>query len=197
LYQLERFFNISKLNRSEPKKGSVLISEPFLEDNFFKRSVIYLCEHNEDGSYGFVLNNLLTVHLGDVLDGLTDSDFQIAFGGPVNSSSLFFLHKLGDKIDNSQEVENGLFTGGDFESIKSLIQANVIEDSEIRFFLGYSGWTAGQLDEEIKNNAWIVCEDFAFDVLTSSDKSMWKDTLKEMGGQFKVIANFPEDPALN
>jgi putative transcriptional regulator len=197
LYQLERFFNISKLNRSEPKKGSILISEPFLEDNFFKRSVIYLCEHNADGSYGFVLNNLLTVHLGDVLDGFTDSDFQIAFGGPVNSSSLFFLHRLGDKIEGAQEIENGLYTGGDFESIKSLIQAHVIQESEIRFFLGYSGWTAGQLDEEIKNNAWIVCEDFDFDVLTSSDKSMWKDTLKEMGGQFKVIANFPEDPALN
>jgi len=195
---MKRYFNISQLNKNTPAVGRVLISEPFLSDNFFKRSVVYLCEHNEDGSFGFVLNNALTVDICDVMEGFnTHCDFQIGFGGPVNSSNLYYLHTLGDKIEGAEKVTEGLYTGGDFDQIKALINAGLICTSELRFFLGYSGWTAGQLEQEIKENSWIVSDEVALDIITSSNKSLWQKALNDMGGEFKVLANFPEDPTLN
>lgn len=195
---MKRFFEISKLNKDVPRKGSLLISEPFLADNFFKRSVVYLCEHNEDGSFGFVLNNMLTVNLGDVMDGFTEEcGFQIGFGGPVNSSNLYYLHALKSELPDSVMVTNGVYTGGDFDIIQKLINTNLIDEKQIRFFLGYSGWGAGQLESELEDNSWVVCNDYDVDIISKSDKSLWKNVLENMGGNFKVISNFPEDPALN
>ena len=195
---MKRFFEISKLNKDVPRKGSLLISEPFLADNFFKRSVVYLCEHNEDGSFGFVLNNMLTVNLGDVMDGFTEEcGFQIGFGGPENSSNLYNLHALKSELRDSVMVTNGVYTGGDFDIIQKLINTNLIDEKQIRFFLGYSGWGAGQLESELEDNSWVVCNDYDVDIISKSDKSLWKNVLENMGGNFKVISNFPEDPALN
>jgi putative transcriptional regulator len=194
---MDEFFNIAKLNLFKPEKGKVLLSEPFLEDNFFKRSVVYLCSHNKDGSFGFIINNVLTVCLHELVDGIESCDFSICFGGPVNSSNLYFIHSMGHKIPNSYEISEGIFTGGDFELIKEGINNGTITNRDIRFFLGYSGWSEGQLDEELKLNSWIVGEMNTEEVITTDRKSLWKEILDKMGGKYKVISNFPEDPNLN
>ncbi|CAG5080784.1 YqgE/AlgH family protein [Parvicella tangerina] len=194
---MKELYDIAKLNEIAPAKGKFLISEPFMEDNFFKRSVVFLCEHNTEGSFGFVLNNILTVGIGELIDDLNGCPFEVGFGGPVNSTNLYYLHTAGDKIENSFEVIDGIYTGGDFEQIKTLINTGLLKEDEIRFFLGYSGWTVGQLQEEIADDAWIVADFNSKEILKNVDKSLWKSLLDQMGGKFRMISNFPEDPNLN
>jgi len=194
---VEDLIDISKLNRLDPEKGRVLISEPFMEDEYFRRSVVYLCEHNEEGSFGFVLNNDLELDLSEVVEDINIEGFKLGFGGPVNSNNLYYLHTLGKEIEESYEVVPGLYSGGKFDQITALINENTVRQSDIRFFLGYSGWDAGQLKGEMEKNAWIVANAEISEVMSTSDKSLWKKLLKRMGGKFKMISNFPEDPTLN
>ena len=194
---MEDLIDISKLNRLDPEKGRVLISEPFMEDEYFRRSVVYLCEHNEEGSFGFVLNNDLELDLSEVVEDINIEGFKLGFGGPVNSNNLYYLHTLGKEIEESYEVVPGLYSGGKFDQITALINENTVRQSDIRFFLGYSGWDAGQLKGEMEKNAWIVANAEISEVMSTSDKSLWKKLLKRMGGKFKMISNFPEDPTLN
>lgn len=194
---MKELYDIAKLNEVSAAKGKFLISEPFMDDNFFKRSVVFLCEHNEDGSFGFVLNNILSVGIGELIDDLQGCDFEVGFGGPVNSTNLYYLHTAGDRIDNSFEVINGIYTGGSFEQIKTLINTGLLKEDEIRFFLGYSGWSVGQLEDEIKEDAWIVADFNSKEIIKNVDKALWKTLLDQLGGKFKMISNFPEDPSLN
>ncbi|MCB9187723.1 MAG: YqgE/AlgH family protein [Flavobacteriales bacterium] len=194
---MKELYDIAKLNEITPSKGKFLISEPFMQDNFFKRSVVFLCEHNAEGSFGFVLNNILTVGIGELLDELEGCEFEVGFGGPVNSTNLYYLHTAGDKINGSFEVIEGIYTGGDFDQIKTLIKTGILKEDEIRFFLGYSGWSAGQLQEELDEDSWIVADFNSKEILKTVDKSLWKSLLDQLGGKFKMISNFPEDPSLN
>ena len=123
-----------------PEKGCVLLSEPFLNDPFFKRTVVLLCEHNEDGAFGFVLNNYIDVALNEVIEDFPEWRNVISIGGPVKSGNLFYLHTLGDLIPESAMVVEGLYFGGDFEKVKELLQRGEIKQNQIRFFIGYSGW---------------------------------------------------------
>jgi len=191
------FLDISKINKLSPEKGSVLISEPFMTDENFKRSVVYLCEHNEDGSFGFVLNNFLDIPLSELVEDIVNEEFKVSFGGPVSPDNLFYVHTLKDELNGSYEVIPGLYTGGKFEDLIPLINTGVITPNEIRFFLGYSGWEAGQLETELSVSSWIVGKTNVNLVLNTHDKGLWKKILDEMGGKFKMISNFPEDPSLN
>ena len=191
------FLDISKINNLPPEKGRVLISEPFMEDKNFKRSVVYLCEHNEDGSFGFVTNNFLNISLSDLVEDIVNEEFKVSFGGPVSPDNLFYVHTLKNELEGSYEVMPGLYTGGKFEDLIPLINSGVIAPNQIRFFIGYSGWEAGQLDSELSTNSWIVGKTTINDILNTQDKSLWKNILNEMGGKFKMLSNFPEDPSLN
>lgn len=191
------FLDISKINKLSPKKGRVLISEPFMADERFKRSVIYICDHNEDGSFGFVMNNFLDISLSELVEDIVNEEFKVSFGGPVSPNNLFYLHTLKDELEGSYEVIAGLYTGGKFEDLIPLINTGVIAPNQIRFFLGYSGWEAGQLDTELSSDSWIVGKTNTDRVLNATNKNLWKKILDEMGGKFKMISNFPEDPNLN
>jgi len=133
---VDDLFNIAKLNKTQPSKGKFLISEPFMEDNFFKRSVVFLCDHNEDGSFGFVLNNILSINMKDVMEGFEECEFEVGFGGPVNSSNLYYIHTLGDILENSICIQDGLYTGGNFEKLQGLINSGLVDTNQVRFFLG-------------------------------------------------------------
>ena len=167
-------------------------------DPFFKRTVVLLCEHNDEGSFGFVINRYLEVDLTEIIEDFPEFDGHVSIGGPVQRDNLFYLHTLGDKIEHSIHVKDGLSMGGDFDIIKSMIIAGKINPDQIRFFVGYSGWDSGQLDKEMEGNSWIVGEAKIPTIMSSevSDK-VWSDTLKDMGKQYEILSNFPEDPSLN
>lgn len=189
--------NFKKLNKLNPKKGRILISEPFLDDDYFKRSVVLLCEHNEEGTFGYVLNNYIPTAISDILENFPEIDSRISLGGPVNSDNLFYIHTLGNKIQGSLEIIPGLFMGGSFEEMKSLMKDGLIKENELRFFIGYSGWSTGQLERELKDSSWIVAETDITTIMDTYIHNLWKKILGDMGENHQLFSNYPENPSLN
>jgi putative transcriptional regulator len=189
------FFHI--VNNDVTEKGRILISEPFLSDHYFRRSVVYLTEHNEEGSLGFVLNKPREVGLGEIVEDFPVSDFPVSVGGPVSNNTVHFLHTLGDQIPNSVAVTEGIFWGGDFDQIKSMVASGKIRPGQLRFFLGYAGWSPGQLEGELSEHAWLVGRIAPRMVMQGVDSEFWSDTLARYNNKYKAWANFPEDPGLN
>ena len=186
------------LSTITPAAGRLLISEPFMMDPNFKRSVILLTEYSEIGAMGFVLNQLSEYTLSDIMPDINYSEMQLYKGGPVGNNTLHFIHRCPDKIEGGIEITNGIYWGGDFEIVKGLINNYQLTDNDIRFFIGYSGWTEGQLDDELQEDTWMVTDKFNSDVLFShNEETLWKQTVVSMGQRYAHIANFPENPTLN
>jgi putative transcriptional regulator len=179
-------------------KGILLIAEPFMWDPNFKRTVTLICEHNNDhGTFGFVLNRPLEMKLHEAIQGIKKFDARLHYGGPVELDTLHFLHRLGDSIEGTVEVVEGIYWGGNFEQLKYLINSGTVSPSDFRFFLGYSGWSAGQLEEEMKQYSWIIHQAESRHVFSVNSSQLWKTTLREKGGEYAQMANYPEDPSFN
>ncbi|MDN4164044.1 YqgE/AlgH family protein [Cytophagales bacterium LB-30] len=180
-----------------PEKGVLLISDPFLPDSNFERSVVLLCEHNAEGSLGFVLNKQSNLLLSDMMADFEEAENQVFIGGPVEQNTLHFIHKIPD-LEGSICIQENLYWGGDFEHLKTLVSNQLVPASDIRFFIGYSGWSEGQLQREIEANGWIVHNRVRSNlVFDSSPEELWKVALQDMGGRFKMFSNYPADPRLN
>lgn len=180
-----------------PLKGQVLLSEPFLNDPYFKRTVILLCEHNEEGSFGFVLNNYIDVDLDQIMENMPSFGGKISIGGPVRNSNLYYIHTLGDQIEDSLEILPGVFMGGNFETLRKLLYAGKLEKNQVRFFVGYSGWSPEQLQGEIKANSWFVTNADKEVVMNTEIEDLWKVIMKKFGKKGEIISKMPEDPTLN
>jgi putative transcriptional regulator len=183
---------------AEPKPGQVLLSEPFLEDVYFGRKAVLLCEHNKESSFGFVLNNFIEVDLHELLQDMPQWEARISLGGPVKNSNLYYLHTCRQVPDATQVME-GLYMGGDFDWIKQAVLDQRITDLELRFFVGYAGWTSGQLADEIKSKSWFVVDASMEKIMdtTIEEDDYWKQLILAMGPEFTHIANAPTDPSLN
>lgn len=181
-----------------PKKGHLLIAEPsILGDVSFNRSVILIADHNDEGSVGFILNKPLDYTISDLLPEI-EIPIRVYNGGPVEQDNLYFIHKIPDLISNSVEISHGIFWGGDFSSVIPLINDGKLNDKDIRFFLGYSGWDANQLVNELISNTWIVTENiYKKSIIEKSDNSFWKEKMLELGGDYSIWSNAPEDPSFN
>ncbi|HEY4327137.1 MAG TPA: YqgE/AlgH family protein [Mucilaginibacter sp.] len=177
--------------------GRLLISEPFMPDPIFKRSVILLTEYSDEGAMGFILNHASEFLLGDLLPEVSYSEIPVYVGGPVANNTLHFIHCCPDKIADGIEVGEGVFWGGDFEKVKELIMNYSLTTDEIRFFTGYSGWTEKQLDNEIKADSWIVANKNLDMIFKSDEENFWRKIVIGLGQRYAHIANFPENPALN
>ena len=182
----------------KPERGDLLISEPFLPDPNFERSVVYLCEHDENGSFGFVLNQVSQVTLEEVIEEVEHSDAPVYVGGPVERNTMHFLHRSDLLKEDSKEICNGIMWGVNFENLLTLINTYQMDFDDIKFFVGYSGWSPGQLEEELKSNSWIIYKsaekDLVFDL---SSKDLWKQAMSELGGKYRMMSNYPTDPRLN
>ncbi|GGW69900.1 putative transcriptional regulator [Winogradskyella epiphytica] len=183
---------------NKPEKGNLLIAEPsIIGDISFNRAVILLADHNALGSVGFILNKPLNYNLKDLIEG-TDSTFTVYNGGPVEQDNLYFIHKLPELIPDSVEISHGIFWGGDFSVVIDLINEGKIANSDIRFFLGYSGWDEQQLDHELKSNAWLVSENIHNkEIIAKPCHSFWRDKMIELGGDYCIWSNAPENPSYN
>ena len=186
-----------RTNNLKPSKGRILISEPFLVDYYFKRSVVLLAEHNDEGSFGLIINKPVDMHLSDVLHDFPEFDAPIYLGGPVKTENLYFIHTKGNLIEESMKILEGLYWGGDIEHVKELITIGQLSAQDIKFFVGYSGWVAKQLDGELERNSWLVSNIKAKQVMDQNSESMWDEVIKRMGRDYAYWTNFPSDPALN
>jgi putative transcriptional regulator len=181
----------------KPSKGKLLIAEPsILSDKEFNRSVIYLTEYNEEGCIGFILNKPTEYKLKDLLPEI-DCEFTVYNGGPVEQENLYFIHQQAELIPNSIPIENDIYWGGDFDVLTDLLNTNQLDPDEIRFFLGYTGWAANQLDEEIKESTWSVVKNTYSELFTVKSDDIWKNQLMDLGGEYQIWANAPKNPTLN
>jgi len=179
-------------------KGVILISEPFLPDPNFERTVVLLCDHNEQGSVGFVLNRYADIQLPDVVEEFVGTEAKLYLGGPVEQNTMHFLHKIQHELEGSLELSEGIAWGGDFEKLKFLVNTKQIDLDDVRFFIGYSGWAPGQLQKEIEENSWIVYKpDNLLEIWDMNTEDLWRRILQKMGGKFKMMSNYPIDPRLN
>lgn len=180
------------------KKGHLLIAEPSLiGDLSFNRSVILLADHNQEGSIGFIINKPLKYTINDLIPEIV-ARFKIYNGGPVEQDNLYFIHNIPDLIPNSIEISNGIYWGGDFESTKELINSGLIGKNNIRFFLGYTGWEEKQLENEMEDNSWIIARNsYENKIIGKSSTHFWKEQLMELGGDYLIWSNAPENPYLN
>ena len=185
--------NSSELN---VQKGNLLISQPLTEDDFFHNSVIFLTQHSNDSVVGFIINKPIDIKINDLIEDFPNIEVKVYFGGPVATDNLYFIHRAPHKIDGSIHIVSDMYWGGNFGQVKKLINDEILSIDDIRFFLGYSGWNAGQLKHELKNQSWIIDELeeslFDCDVL-----KLWEDRLCVKENKYKLWVNAPKDISLN
>lgn len=194
--RVDKFIKVSS-NNLRPAKGRLLLSEPLMGDFYFGRSVVLLAEHNDEGTFGLVLNKPIEQRFNDVVQDFPHFDGPLCIGGPVETNSLFFVHTMGDKIEGSLEIGSGLYWGGNIEIVKEMILLNLISPDNIRFSLGYSGWSPDQLKAELGRNSWLVSKNVNTDILKIKPKEMWKKLLIPLGEEYQHWPKFPSDPGLN
>jgi putative transcriptional regulator len=177
-------------------KGKILIADPVLDEVYFRRGVILVSDHTDEGTIGFVLNKQIDLKIGEAIDELSSIDMPVYLGGPVSKDSIYYVHTLGSEVEDSYQITDKLYFGGHFDTLKEMILKGKVKENQVRFFLGYSGWAPGQLEQELKSEAWImsnVKSNYVFDAA----KNLWHDALVDMGKEYAIIANFPDDPSMN
>lgn len=177
--------------------GILLISNPFLKDPNFIRSVIFICDYRQDGAIGFVINKTFDHDIGDLIEGAEGIRFPVYEGGPVQKETLHFLHQRPDLITGGMEITKGIYWGGDFAEVLKLLREDKLSKTDIRFYLGYSGWDQGQLEDELKEKSWITRDTNPNLVFTKDPYQLWRTALEELGGEYKQMVNYPIDPQLN
>src|SRR5918997_557026 len=130
----------------QPAAGVLLIADPFLKDPNFMRTVVFLTEHREDGTIGFVLNRQFENTLDELLPEVEGHRIPVYYGGPVQMNTIHFLHRYPEEVPGGIEVMKGVYWGGDFDAVISLINSGLADPEKIRFYIGYSGWSSGQLE---------------------------------------------------
>lgn len=178
--------------------GTLAISAPMMQDPNFRRTVVLICEHQPGtGSFGLVLNRQLDMQLGDVLEGRFAYDPPLYLGGPVQRETLHYLHTRPDDVPGGIPLSDGVTWGGNFERVQQLTQTGDASADGLRFFLGYSGWGPGQLEDELDDEAWILAPSAADLIFEVEPDALWRTVLRRMGGEYAVLANFPDDPRMN
>ena len=180
------------------ESGKLLIAEPTVfGDQNFHRSIVIMVDQKDSGLLGFIINKSLGYDIGDVLPEIK-KDFPLYYGGPVEQDNLFFIHNAGYLIPGSRKIDDKLFWGGEFEKVIALVNEGVLSPKDIRFFLGYSGWSGGQLKQEIGAHSWVVVENpLSGKILSHNTQNLWKDQMIALGGKYIVWSNTPENPYHN
>lgn len=180
--------------------GALLVAEPFLRESYFNHSVICLVDYDRhSSSMGLVMNRQTNYMLSDLISGIRHCEkIPVYCGGPMSCDRLFFVHTLGDIIPDSQPITEGLYVGGNFDTMLEYVNGNYPIEGYIRFCLGYSGWGAGQLDDELKRNVWAVAPVLnPSDLLCGSEDSYWHRQVKLMGQNYRGWLYHPQNPRLN
>jgi putative transcriptional regulator len=178
-------------------KGSILLADPFSLDPGFKRTAVILCDHGAEGSVGFILNRPLDIQVDTLLQDFPEIESNAFYGGPVGNDNLHYIHNVGYLLEDSMEISQGLFWGGDFTKLKVLIREGLIKDENIRFFVGYSGWSSGQLADELDYGSWIIAPLDINYVFNTQPEQLWNQIMSNKGENFSIISEIPENFSWN
>jgi len=170
------------------KKGSLLLAQPFMEDPNFKRSAIGITDYGEEGTVGFILNKPININLEELVKEIVSEEkYKVYFGGPVGSDTIHYIHNVGELLEESVLISRGLWWGGNFKKLIFLINSGLVLRENIRFYVGYSGWSKGQLEEELERNSWIVSDWYANYTFKSKPEKLWSQALENKGDHYSVI----------
>ncbi len=186
-----------KRNINDVKKGKVLLSEPFMQDPHFRRSAVLLTDHRKEGTVGFILNRTIDMKINDLIADFPELDSEVFFGGPVAADTVHYLHNVGDILDDSIYVSKGVYWGGDYVKLKFLIENELIKPNNIRFFVGYSGWSGGQLEEELSIKTWMMSNMNANFLFKMNPRNLWQKILDLKGENYAIISKIPDPICLN
>lgn len=192
----EELFKIQS-NTLKVSIGDVLISEPFIDDFYFRRSAILIVDHNDEGSFGVVINKRLNIPFNDIIMGFPKFDAEVYLGGPVDTDRVFFIHTIGEMIPDSHKIMSGLYWSGNINALKAMIKNDLIKSHEVRFYVGYAGWDGGQIRKELKANTWLVGKFSTKEILHTMPSKMWSTFVNKLGNKYILWNKFPVNPSDN
>ena len=156
-----------------------------------------MCEHEDDGSLGFILNKSLNMKINELIADFPEINSTVFYGGPVQTDTIHYIHNLGHLLEDSQEIMPGIFWGGNFEKLKSLIATGLVTPDDIRFFVGYSGWSKFQLKEELNMGSWVLADMDLNYLFKKNRKDLWSKVMEHKGDVYSVIAQLPDQMTWN
>lgn len=175
---------------SDSLRGQLLVAAPALHDPNFHRTVVFLAEHGDDGAMGLVLNRPTDTAVGDALPDLAPlagGGERVFLGGPVALESVLAVAELDDPGDASELLLGAV----------GFVQEPGVPVLRGRIFVGYAGWSAGQLEEEIEEQSWLVLPAEADDLFSDDPDGLWSAVLRRQGGPYALLSSMPPDPSLN
>ncbi len=177
-------------------KGKILISTPDISGDIFSRSVVLIVDHNESGAFGLILNKK-NRNMSSRLLNVLGFPVELYEGGPVENDKIYFILK-GEKISKQIiEINEDFYLTEDIDSVVSAIIDGTISTADIKVFSGYSGWSALQLEGELQRKMWTIVDVYNLDYTLPNDQNLWKNIMQNLGGEFLLWANAPEDVSLN
>ena len=186
-----------KARKPKLRAGHLLLSEPFNPEPSFRRSVVLVSQHDKRGSIGFILNKPTHLRIHEALEDFPEFDALVYWGGAVNYESVFYIHTLGPKLPGSVEIIKGVYWGGDYKTLKLLVDNDEVDPAHIRFVAGYSAWNPEILENEINRENWWVTDADMQKIFEEKPDEVWGNILKQMGHVYGVMNHFPEDPCIN
>ena len=186
-----------ELKKKTLKQGDILLAEPFMQDPNFIQAAILLTDYHPTGSIGFILNKPINMKVNDLLANFPKIDSDVFFGGPVATDTIHYLHNAGSLLEGSKMVAEGVYWGGDFDKLKFLVKSELIKPFQIRFYVGYSGWSPDQLEEELKGGSWVISDGDANYVFKSNANGLWKQVMVDKGTIYEIISEMPDTTNYN
>ncbi|KFF24672.1 YqgE/AlgH family protein [Chryseobacterium vrystaatense] len=177
-------------------KGKILISTPDISGDIFSRSVVLIVEHNESGAFGLILNKK-NGQMSSKFKNFFDFKIEVYDGGPVENDKVFFIVKEKKVTEIFSEINKDFYITEDIESIISAVLSKELSITDVKIFSGYSGWSAEQLDDEVRRKLWTVVDVYNLDYTLPNDQTLWKSIMQNLGGEYLLWANSPEDISLN
>ena len=178
-------------------KGKLLISSPgLLTDMIFYKSIILIVDQTDDGITGFILNRPSDLFMYKEIDSSKKIKIGLNYGGPVSSDHYFLLRSEMEYTEILNIYDN-IYWGNNIEFLFNLIEKNKVDINDFILFQGYSGWDRDQLDDEIENNSWIINDKKGDDVFKLKEKNSWNRLIKNLGDEYFLWSNSPDDITLN
>jgi len=181
-------------------KGSFLIANPVLGDPNFSRSVVLLCDHNDEGSFGLVVNRKAGLRASEIFqqaEFLTGYDNEVFVGGPVAQSQVFYLVRSPMPLAELDHVCDSIYLGMSWEALEKVYAELENPEQDLRFYMGYSGWGGGQLAGEMEHRSWLTCNAQEHHIFGDPESNIWARVVKSLGKDYEYLLRAPVDPRLN
>jgi putative transcriptional regulator len=181
-------------------KGHFLIANPVLPDPNFSRTVVLLCNHDDQGSFGLVINRSAPISAKEVfadMGVLGSPSEKIYIGGPVSPSQVFYLCHSKTPLQELDAICDGVYLGMSWKLLDNLMTRVGDPEKNIRFYMGYSGWGAGQLMSEMTRLSWLTCEAQSEFIFQENEEGIWANAVKSMGKDYEYLIKAPVNPQWN